>query len=69
MPSKDTILTRITKNTANEIERWKKKIAETFSLDVDMVSNKQAEISMRECAKAGSLSKRKLEDILLGKIK
>jgi len=69
MPSKDTILTRITKNTANEIERWKKKIAETFSLDVDMVSNKQAEISMRECAKTGFLSKRKLEDILLGKVK
>jgi len=69
MPSKDTILTRITKNTANEIERWKKKIAETFSLDVNMVSNKQAEISMRECAKTGFLSKRKLEDILLGKVK
>lgn len=69
MPSRDTVLFRLTKETAKEIELWRKKISEAIKIDLEKVTKKQGEIAFRLSSKRGNVKISELRDILLGKIK
>ena len=45
MSDRDTILFRLTKETAKEIETWRKKISEAIKIDLNKVTKKQGEIA------------------------
>lgn len=69
MPSKDTVPAKLTINTINYLNEWKKKISLALGIEESGITLKQAEIAMRETAKKGKLPIEILKDILLGKIK
>jgi hypothetical protein len=69
MSDRDTILFRLTKETAKEIETWRKKISEAIKIDLNKVTKKQGEIAFRISSKRGNVKLSELRDILLGKIK
>ena len=69
MASKDTVLFRMTKNTADEIERIRKVISEELGVDCATVTKKQAEIVLRLKSCRGKVYKNEINDVFLGKIK
>ena len=68
MPSSDTIVFRLTKETIKEIESWRKKISKAINIDLDKITKKQGEIAFRISSKRGHVKVSELRDILLGKI-
>jgi len=69
MASKDTVLFRMTRNTADEIERIRKVISEELGVDCKTVTKKQAEIVLRLKSSRGKVYKNEINDVFLGKIK
>jgi len=68
MSSRDTIVSRITKKTKEELDRIRECIASDLGIDKDFVTQKHAEIALRIKASRGRLFKSDLNGILLGKI-
>lgn len=69
MPSPDTISFRITKKTHEELGKIRKIISEELGVDINMVTYKHAEITMRLMASRGKAQINEFKDIILGKIK
>ena len=69
MPSKDTIPFHITKTTAEEIEKIRKRIAKDLGIPIDTITKKHGEIAMRVKSQRGRLLIDELNKILLGQIK
>lgn len=69
MPSKDTFVFRITRETIEELERIRKIIAKELGVDESFVTKRHAEIALRLKASRGKLFNSDLNGILLGKIK
>ena len=69
MPSKDTVPFRITKNTRQEIELTRVRIAREQGIPLERVTLKQAEIVLRLKSQRGKILEQQIKDVLLGKIK
>ena len=69
MVSKDTVLFRLTKKTANEIERIRKVIAEELGVDIKNVTKIHGEIVLRLKALKGKVLKSEINDVYMGKIR
>lgn len=69
MPSKDTIPFHITKNTASELERIRKVIAKELGIDIESITKKHAEITLRIKASRGKVLQKELKEVMMGKIK
>lgn len=69
MPSRDTIVWRISKSTKDELENIRKVISKELGIDIEEVRYKHAETAFRLMAKRGKVFVKELQDILLGKIK
>ncbi len=68
MPSKDTLPFRLTKKTCEEIKRIRIVMAKDLGLDVEQVTQKQAEIALRIKAQNGKILIKQLNDIMIKKI-
>ncbi len=69
MSGRDTLVYRITKTTAEELERIRRAIARDLGVDEKFVTKRHAEIALRVKASRGKLLKSELNDILIGKVK
>jgi len=69
MPSKDTIPFHLTRETASQIDKIRKVMAEELNIPLDKITKKHGEIAMRIKSSRGKLLHKELEDILLGRIK
>jgi len=69
MPSKDTIAFRITKKTAEELEKIRDAISKELGIAKEFITKKQAEIVLRVKASKGKILRAELNDIMIGKIK
>ena len=69
MPSRDTIVCRISKSTKDELENIRKVISKELGINIEEVRYKHAETAFRLMAKRGKVFVKELQDILLGKIK
>jgi len=69
MPSKDTVPFHITKSTADEIEKIRKRISEDLGIPINAITKKHAEIAMRVKSQRGRLLVDELNQILLGQLR
>lgn len=69
MPSRDTISSRITEGTKQELERIREAISRDLGIDKNLVTLKHADIVLRIKSSRGKIYKSELNDIILGKIK
>lgn len=69
MPSKDTVVKRISKKTEKELLRIKESISKDLGIPLEKITFKDAEAVLRLKAKRGKVMIDEIQDILIGKIK
>lgn len=69
MPSRDTVISRITNETVKEIDRIRNVMANELGIDIRKVTRRNAETVLRLKATRGKVMKNELNDIFMGRIK
>lgn len=69
MPSKDTIPFKITIDTKKELERIRNTVAKEKGLNPNAITWKVCEIILREKSQRGFITNKRIDEILMGKIR
>ena len=69
MPSKDTILFKLTKQTHKELDRVRDVVSKEVGMPKENITWKQAEIIFRIKASNGKVTIKQIQEVLLGKIR